>query len=311
MNEHPAKEAESEIAKWLSAAQTTFVQNCRLPKDKATTVDFLVTAPSPFAIELTIISSPSAAQRRHKRFLAQRLQLAEAYGIDLPLISICGPGTPRGYEAVNPYADVTLRLDDGLPSPSECAIAAINPDVRRIFTSGRPLPLPLTPKPAFEDMLRRALTLTELRAGMGESRHEDAAFIAAGVKPQPSDEHRLPAPLLVPSPSEIKTLMDRALELIALRTRTETMAASITVPHGRLKVAGVRKADGRISIVRPFFVAAKEAHSAHRFSELLADAWLLRAQSALRIDHLCLLMIPFDANNSPTIKGRFLSRICG
>lgn len=303
MNEHAAKEAEFRIAEWLSAAQTTFVQHCRLPKDKASTIDFLVISPIPFAIELTIISSRSAAQRRHNRFLAQRLQLAEAYGIDLPLISICGPGTPRGYEAVNPYADVTLRLDDGLPPPSECGIAAINSDVRHIFTSGRPFPLALTPKPAIEDMLRRALTLTELRAGVVESRHEDVAFIAAGLQPRPNDEHRLPSPLLVPSPAEIKALMDRALELIALRTRTETMAASIPVPHGRLTVAGVRKADGRVSIVRPFFVAATEVHSAHRFSELLADAWLLRAQSAFRIDHLCLLMIPFEAKTSTTIKG--------
>jgi len=121
--------------------------------------DFLVLHPFPLAIVTMVGRNPRHLQMEAKRFLNQRISLAERYGRFLPVIVI----VPEGIASDQvPYADGAFSVSE-LPSIGEIkARLKLDDDVQRILSDGDPGEVRFSEVETVHDLWSRSLSLFEL-----------------------------------------------------------------------------------------------------------------------------------------------------
>jgi hypothetical protein len=132
--EYPVQKLERKVREWLQSQPGT-VEFIEEYSHGASRLDFLVLKPFPLAIELMVLTSRNAAILKAKRFLSDRIAMAERFGTSLPYIVIVSEDSVVD---TIPYADGFFFVNE--LGPIEKLRANVNPnkEVLRILTEGDP-----------------------------------------------------------------------------------------------------------------------------------------------------------------------------
>ena len=153
---------EQQIREWLDRQSDTvrYVSWSDKAAGESLGTDFLVLQPFPLAIEVVTVSSPQAMRMRAKRFLAQRLSLAERFGRFLPVIL----AVPEGLEAGRGFRFADLVIEAGvLPSLEDIRQRlSLDPSVQRIIETGDPGEVKFSESERVDDDWGGAIDLVKL-----------------------------------------------------------------------------------------------------------------------------------------------------
>jgi hypothetical protein len=263
--------------------------------------DFLILRPLPIAVITSVNSTGAAIRMKEKRFLAQRIALAERFGNQLPVVIIVPEGTET---ATVRFADKVLVANE-LPSIEKlCSQLKLNPEVQTILKEGEPSDVQFSSDDDIKRHWARAISLLELansqtvfpsnslahrlqevlvpiKAAAGESGSAGEVSSSpqrAGSKTLKSaanaDRRSVPWHL---SPRWSEAFDSVLFKFIEERCggHVESKRHREQIVYGQIIRHVWRSKAGKRVVVRRFTVG--EGSVAHRSRELIAEAWMTRA----------------------------------
>ena len=302
-----------QVKEWLEgqAIAVRYICSSQLDGGESFDPDFMVLQPYPLAIVTMANFNRSALYKKAKRFLNQRISLAERYGRFLPVIIV----TPEGKSPDPvPYADGVFSVTQ-LPGVGEVmATVKFDDEVQRILANGDPGEVRFSDIETTNDLWSRSLSFRELAD-------------SESVIPEGSLAHRLQK-TLVPLREEMESRADqnsKGRRLPWYLQSRRVLDAFGEVMHGfttdvcggtieakRFRGTGFRgqilqhiwhsPGGARIVLRR---LMASPASIAHKAQELVAEGWLTRALAQDGIERQVLVLgnVGEEQRETETISG--------
>lgn len=290
---------EERVHAWLEAENASFLDSQRSSSGFRANVDFLVIRPFAFAIEVFGSLSPASLNKRRKRLLATRIEIALAFSRDLPLIGVV-PDDAVATEI--PFVDRVFRVSE-LPSIDELQGMKPSEIVSRILNFGGKTDFPLSSAEQLEDKFRDALSLDEVLADRSWAEGTLANKLKSTlsrIEVKSVDNQGVDARLKVRQVREIDTVFTSFLESAVPCTRA-LLKARIDA-KSLIQFDTFESSVGKKFIVRRF--SGDGAWVMQKSRELLADAWILRSLFGIKNDDLILVVFPVSSWFRETISGR-------
>jgi hypothetical protein len=296
---------EDAVRAWLVANSAKFFDS-KTASDFVSGMDFLVTKPIPFAIEVLHPGSQMLLKQKSKRMLANRIGLANSFSSNLPLIAVI-PDTPEGQEETLqiPFADATFNVSR---LPSIEAIKSIRPNatIQDILSFGSDEDVKLTTLDEFRGDWSEIISVSELET-RSEWRQDSIAlelhefissFVCESERRSPDRRGASPTIRALSSP-RIEEIFKKRLE-VAIGGKERNATFDIT-PETRFRFTMWEAANGKRFVVRR--TTADDQMLSHKTRELLADARILRSLGGLSPSQLILNIIPHKPWIMKTIAG--------
>jgi hypothetical protein len=158
------RELDGQVRNWLGSQNppVKFVDDFTdraVSKSDSLSADFMVLTPFPMAIITMTFSGASAMRMKSKRFLAQRISLAERFGNFMPVIVI----VPNEADIqVIRFADMVLSVGKLPDFQSLGKAIKLNADVQTILRDGEPPPVSFSSEGDVDSAWNKALSLENL-----------------------------------------------------------------------------------------------------------------------------------------------------
>lgn len=158
------RELDGQVRNWLGSQNppVKFVDDFTdraVPKSDSLSADFMVLTPFPMAIITMTFPGASGMRMKSKRFLAQRISLAERFGNFMPVIVIVPNEADIPFI---PFADMVISVEKLPDLKSLGKSIKLNPDVQTILRDGEPPAVSFSKEADVVSTWDKAVTLEEL-----------------------------------------------------------------------------------------------------------------------------------------------------
>ena len=324
-----ASQIKEQVRRWLESEGTDYLTDVDLSPYKRSTaqrpVDFVVTSPVPFAIEVEVPGDQqhrgSFLRHKARRLLRGRITLAERFGTFLPLVVVSPPEVD--FDGRLPFVDAVFDVGN-LPSVRDLPnLISLDPSTQEILRKGQPARVEFTEHEEALSLWSKSLTREDLLREeafppdtIAErtrrcARAQEANLQRERTAEAQSREQALPGMPTVPQPHPEEegraTRRERAKAFGALRQCLDTELEATVVgdlggefAHSRVPLPGVERSsgavpvrawqapDGRRTVIRTYSVAGSLALV--KGQELFAEARMLRASTPVPEGGLLLLL---------------------
>ncbi len=292
-----SRQAKERIRRWLQSEGADYLTDLSLsPYRRApyrNDVDFVVLDPVPFAIDVRVFGDPKyiTELRRHeaKRWLAQRIALAERFGSFLPLFA-ASPTSEAVSDLSLPYVDAVLAID-ALPSLHDVPnLVSLDPTTQEILKKGEPAKIEFMEEEEAIALWAKSLSAEEIVQAEGFP-HDT---IAERLRRSPPEEYA-------------DRRLDRALDAVIEDTIVGSFGGEFTevwlpipgtddpritqdawAPRATLRLPAWQAPSDRRIVIRRYHVGENEAFL--KAQELFAEARILLASGAVSEGSLLLLL---------------------
>ncbi len=310
------------VRRWLEDEGADFLSDVDLSPYKRgipyRQVDFVVIKPVPFAIEVEVLG-PHQQHRgsllRHmaRRWLRERITLAERYGRFLPLI-VVSPLEEK-FDGTLPFVDAVFDVDN-LPSVRDLTnLVSLDPYTQEILRKGQPTGVEFSEPEEILSLWSKSLTREDLlraeafppdtiaehsrwcareRIAGAQSREQALPGMSVAPQPDPEEEERRHRHERARAFSGLRRCVDAALEATVVGdlggefVRTHVPLPGVDRVSSAVPVRAWHAPDGRRTVIRTYSVTGNLAPV--RGQELFAEARILRAFTSVPEGGLLLLL---------------------
>jgi hypothetical protein len=310
MPKRSLQELESKTREWLTTLGTSFLDSRAASDSFRSNVDFLVTQPFSFAVEVFEGLTRATVKTRSKRLLAKRINLALAFSTSLPLIGVV-PDDSDVSEI--PFIDAVFHASN-LPDLKRLSGIRCDTFVSRILTFDGEPELKFSTEEelcqnwkdllSLEEILRNddwksgtlAKTLHDFATDLAERNQAEDSNPSLPFRPSLSIESRFAA-----SPRFEKIWREWIASHVPATESTLRIKLEVA-PYTEIRFATWKNSFGTEFVVRR--LTAEERSLAHKSKELLADAWLLKSLFGFRTNQLMVVVLPESPWFRSSIVGR-------
>jgi len=306
-----------DVGKWLVDNGAIFVTDHAIASNElsAPKLDFLVLQPFPFAIEIVDMKgTPFQFSGPYKRFLIQRVALAQEFGPYLPFVVVL-VGVPNSrvmhanrlptVERYNlPFVDAVLQIDQ-LPELFSLKFALkLDSMTQHVLSSGYPKSVELSNLEQFEQRWRNALSLSDLverndlpPETLAQHLHE----WMVGIEPRPS--RRQPESMVNQVSNVLRwpyfyhEMMKHLTKFV--RDHLGGMVRNFRIPlregdRSSQLPATLWVSNNSKQIAIRHLIVGSSTTTNSRALDLLAEAWILRSIKEIPSEHLVLVLTNRD-----------------